>query len=81
MSRNYRFVLEPYNGPKSRYRCPSCQKPKVFTRYIDLGNSKEYIDAIVGRCDRAGNVNITILLPNILKKRIYLYLRRLILSH
>ena len=54
MSRNYRFVLEPYNGPKSRYRCPSCQKPKVFTRYIDLGNSKEYIDAIVGRCDRAG---------------------------
>ena len=53
MSRNYRFILEPYNGPKSRYRCPSCHKPKVFTRYIDLGNSKEYIDPAVGKCDRA----------------------------
>ncbi|MCH4821761.1 toprim domain-containing protein [Gramella lutea] len=52
MSSNYRFILEPYTGPKSRYRCPSCHKPKVFTRYIDLGNSKKYIDDTVGRCDR-----------------------------
>lgn len=47
----YRFILEPYVSPKSKYRCPSCLKKKTFTRYIDT-EENQYLSEKVGRCDR-----------------------------
>ena len=50
-----RFVLEPYSGKNSRYRCPECQKSeKTFTHYIDT-KTGQYISRIVGRCSREYN--------------------------
>ncbi|MDB4905077.1 MAG: hypothetical protein JWQ63_4358 [Mucilaginibacter sp.] len=49
----HRFILQPYCGPGSRFRCPKCQhRNKTFSRYIDLENDS-YLDDNVGRCDRA----------------------------
>ncbi len=45
-----RFKLEKYKGIKSKHRCPSCNKNKVFVRYVD-GNDT-YLSNEVGRCDR-----------------------------
>jgi len=51
----YRYVLEPYNGMKSRYVCPNCNhKSRSFSRYID-SETGEYINPIVGRCNREEN--------------------------
>jgi hypothetical protein len=47
----YRFILEPYTGLKSRYTCPKCKKNKCFSRYIDK-QTLEYIASNVGRCNR-----------------------------
>jgi len=45
------FSLEKYrSGGRNRYRCPSCDKPKTFTRYVD--ESSHYLADDVGRCDR-----------------------------
>jgi hypothetical protein len=44
------FKLEPYHNRKSRYKCPKCNKPFEFTRYIDY--SGNYIADDVGRCNR-----------------------------
>jgi hypothetical protein len=49
--KSYRFTLEPYHGANSRYRCPNCQKDRVFTRYIDTLNN-EYLSQHVGMCSR-----------------------------
>lgn len=48
---NYRYTLEPYKGMKTRYRCVNCNKPNVFTRYIDTQTNEHLTDA-VGRCTR-----------------------------
>lgn len=53
---NYRFILEPYTTKKSRYSCPACGRPYVFTRYIDL-QKKEYLGEHVGKCDRIQKCN------------------------
>ena len=47
----FRFILEPYVSPKSKYRCPACLKKKTFTRYIDT-EENQYLSEKVGRCDR-----------------------------
>jgi len=47
----YRHILEPYNGLSTRHTCPSCRKPKEFTRYIDL-ETGQYLADHVGRCNR-----------------------------
>jgi hypothetical protein len=47
---NHRYTLEPYNGMKTRYRCPNCNKNKVFTKYIDT-ETKDYLSNKVGRCE------------------------------
>ena len=48
----YRYILEPYNGIKTRYRCPECNdKNKTFTLYIDTLTG-EYLHNTVGRCNR-----------------------------
>lgn len=46
-----KFRLEKYNGPSSRYNCPSCGFPRKFTRYVDLSTGLHLADN-VGRCDR-----------------------------
>jgi rubredoxin len=50
----YRYILEPYKGLKTRYRCPSCQRDKEFVRYIDT-QTGEHVHPDVGRCNRENN--------------------------
>ncbi|MDP9078238.1 MAG: DUF6371 domain-containing protein [Bacteroidota bacterium] len=51
----YRYTLQPYSGPHSRYKCPECRhRNKTFTRYIDT-ETGEYLRDDVGRCDREVN--------------------------
>lgn len=47
---NYRFKLERYKGVCSRHRCPACERPRCFARYIDTEGKVEFPDH-VGRCD------------------------------
>ena len=46
----FRYILEPYKGPASRYTCPKCEK-KEFTRYIDTETGR-HLAPHVGRCNR-----------------------------
>ncbi|MCU0432255.1 MAG: DUF6371 domain-containing protein [Bacteroidia bacterium] len=47
-----RYILEPYKGINTRYRCPSCQqRDKTFSLYIDTETGK-HIHPTVGRCNR-----------------------------
>ncbi len=51
----YKYILEPYKGMNTRYRCPSCQKrDKTFSLYIDT-ETGEHIYPTVGRCNRESN--------------------------
>ena len=52
----HRYILEPYKGMNTRYRCPApnCGKGKTFSLYIDT-ETGEHISPIVGRCDRESN--------------------------
>ena len=51
----YRYILEPYNGMKTRYTCPACGKrEKTFVRYIDT-NIGQHVAPNVGRCNRESN--------------------------
>ena len=53
--KSHRYILEPYKGMNTRYRCPSCQqKDKTFTLYIDT-ETGEHIHPTVGRCNRESN--------------------------
>ena len=48
----YKYILEPYNGMSTRYRCPKCDKGnKTFTLYIDI-DTNEHLHTSVGRCNR-----------------------------
>lgn len=49
--KEHRYTLEPYKGMKTRFRCPNCNKPSVFTKYIDL-EINEYLSDSVGCCNR-----------------------------
>ena len=50
-----RYILEPYKGMNTRYRCPSCQqRDKTFSLYIDT-ETGEHIHPTVGRCNRENN--------------------------
>jgi hypothetical protein len=51
----HRYILEPYKGMNTRYRCPSCQqRDKTFSLYIDTVTG-EHIHPSVGRCNRESN--------------------------
>lgn len=51
----HRYILEPYKGMNTRYRCPSCQRrDKTFSLYIDT-ETGEQIHPTVGRCNRESN--------------------------
>jgi hypothetical protein len=55
MNTAHRYTLEPYKGPNTRYRCPSCQqRDKTFSLYIDT-KTGEHIHPTVGRCNRESN--------------------------
>ncbi|MFN8307343.1 MAG: DUF6371 domain-containing protein [Ferruginibacter sp.] len=48
---SYKYILEPYKGRNTRYRCPSCSQNHKFTRYINAATG-EYLADHIGRCDR-----------------------------
>lgn len=48
---NYRFILKPYDGPNSRYKCPNCGKDHEFSPYIDRETGAD-VGPGVGRCNR-----------------------------
>lgn len=48
---SFKYTLQKYCGPSSKYRCPSCNQQKRFTRYIDTETGEQLPDH-VGRCDR-----------------------------
>lgn len=49
---DHRYILEPYRGRNTRYRCPICQQSdKTFSLYIDT-ETGEHIAPSVGRCNR-----------------------------
>lgn len=51
----HKYILEPYRGMNTRYRCPSCQqRDKTFSRYIDT-ETGEHLHPSVGRCNRESN--------------------------
>jgi hypothetical protein len=53
--KEHKYILEPYKGMNTRYRCPSCQqRDKTFSLYIDTETS-EHIHPTVGRCNRESN--------------------------
>lgn len=48
---NYRYTLEPYKGPASRYTCPACGLKHQLVRYIDT-TTGQHLGDDVGRCNR-----------------------------
>ena len=51
----HRYILEPYKGLNSRYRCPGCQqRDKTFSLYIDTLTGDQ-LHPSVGRCNRESN--------------------------
>lgn len=51
----HRYILEPYKGMNTRYRCPGCQhRDKTFSLYIDK-ETGEHLHDSVGRCNRESN--------------------------
>jgi hypothetical protein len=52
----HKYILEPYKGMNTRYRCPApnCCKGKTFSLYIDT-ETGEHIHPSVGRCNRESN--------------------------
>ncbi|MFN6377917.1 MAG: DUF6965 family protein [Flavobacteriales bacterium] len=52
----HKYILEPYKGMNTRYRCPApnCGKGKTFSLYIDT-ETGEHIHHTVGRCNRESN--------------------------
>jgi len=49
------FILQPYNGMATRFRCPECQNHhKTFSKYINTVTG-EQVNDIVGRCSRENN--------------------------
>ena len=50
----HRYTLQRYDGLKSRTTCPSCGKPRCFTRYLDT-DTRELLPDKYGRCDHEAN--------------------------
>lgn len=49
-SEGYRYTLQRYTGPASRYTCPQCGQRRKFTRYVDTATG-EHLAEHAGRCD------------------------------
>lgn len=53
--KQYKYILEPYRGMKTRYHCPSCHdRERTFSLYIDT-ETGEHVHPSVGRCNRESN--------------------------
>ena len=49
---NYRYQLEEYNGPATRFVCPKCKdNRRTFVQYIDK-ETGNHVHPLVGRCNR-----------------------------
>lgn len=48
---HFKYQLQAYKGPHTRFTCPACGKAKRFKRYIDTATG-EYISDTTGKCDR-----------------------------
>lgn len=48
----YRYTLQPYTGPASRYTCPECGHKRELARYIDT-ETGELLPDDYGKCNRA----------------------------
>lgn len=58
MGINYKYILEPYNGMKSRFVCPYCNSnKKTFVRYIDNETGQHLADH-VGKCERVESCGV-----------------------
>jgi hypothetical protein len=57
MTNTIRFILEPYNGQRTRHTCPGCGAAHEFSRYIDTENGNTYLDDRAGKCNRTNNCN------------------------
>ncbi|OON68127.1 DUF6371 domain-containing protein [Hymenobacter sp. CRA2] len=51
MHKSSRFCLQPYGGRKTRFTCPSCDRPQEFTRWVDTITG-ELLPEKYGRCNR-----------------------------
>lgn len=49
--KDYRYILQPYKGMKTRHACPACNKPKIFVRYIDKETGQP-LPYQYGKCER-----------------------------
>ena len=49
----YRYMLQRYTGPASRYTCPGCKQRREFTRYLNT-QTLELLPEEYGKCNRAG---------------------------
>ena len=54
MGTAYRYKLQVYAGPASRYTCPACERHKQFARYIDT-KTEELLPPEFGMCNRVDN--------------------------
>jgi len=51
----HRYILEPYKGINTRYRCPSCNhRDRTLSLYIDKETGL-HVAPNVGRCNRESN--------------------------
>lgn len=48
---DYKYILEPYKGQRTRYNCPGCGKAHQFTRYIET-ETGQLLGFQVGKCNR-----------------------------
>lgn len=47
------YSLQKYRGPSTRHTCPSCGRPRCFTRYVD--EEEQPLHPTVGICDHASS--------------------------
>ncbi|MBD2769674.1 hypothetical protein IC235_17425 [Hymenobacter sp. BT664] len=52
MPTSYRYTLQPYTGPASRYTCPGCNHRRELARYLDT-ETGELLPEAFGKCNRA----------------------------
>ena len=54
MNKDFKYILEPYKGIKTRHTCPACNKKNQLARYIDI-ETLQALSYNVGRCNREVN--------------------------
>lgn len=54
MNTVHKYILEPYKGINTRYRCPNCEHDKTFVRYI-YAETSEQLSENIGKCERLSN--------------------------